>query len=164
MILARKMMAVGGKVKAGLNKGDTFKEAKVAMSGDINKEKMKKVTTPVGPTASAHADTHSFDLAASEVKKNATIPMAKKSFLGGKDDASKMMTSHAHMAAGYTQSQNQKMPAGQQSVKMPSPEQHAQRADMYSDFMPKGGAFGKAELEKEMAKMDAHFKKKGKKK
>lgn len=67
--------------------------------------------------------------------------------LGGKDVPSTQMTQHAFMAAGQVD-KNKKMPAAQQSIKMPNPQEHAQRASSYADFMPKG-KFDKSEWEKE---------------
>ncbi len=64
--------------------------------------------------------------------------LAKKWTLGGKDDASKMATSHA-MHAGSTamNAKINKMPATQ-LPKMPSAPAHAARQSQLSSFMPKG--------------------------
>jgi hypothetical protein len=84
--------------------------------------------------------------------------------MGGKDPASKMMTSHA-MAAGAKAADSgpakiMNMPAAQ-LPKMPSPSMHASRAAGFADHMPPG-RFGKAELMKEMEDMQKAFDSKGK--
>lgn len=84
--------------------------------------------------------------------KKSESALVKAGFLGGKSADSKMMTTQA-LSVASKEAKNKKMPAQQQSMKMPSMEQHAQRADMLGSFMPKG-KFDKAALEKDMAELD----------
>jgi hypothetical protein len=70
-----------------------------------------------------------------------------------KSHAQKMMAQHANIAGSLQESKNKKMPATQQSMKLPSMSQHAGRAAGFSDFMP-SGKFNKADLMKDMEKMD----------
>lgn len=76
--------------------------------------------------------------------------------MGGKDPMSRMMTTHAMGDAAKKapiQSQSAAAIANSKLPSLPSPAQHAQRAETFSDFMPKG-KFSKNELIKEMESMD----------
>lgn len=75
---------------------------------------------------------------------------------GGKDPMSRMMTAHAMGDAAkkaLVQPQSAAATFNAKLPSLPSPAQHAQRAETFSDFMPKG-KFSKNELIKEMESMD----------
>lgn len=78
--------------------------------------------------------------AGKKLKKGESPVLAKAGIpkLTGKDPASKMMSQHAQIAGSADAMKNKKMPAAQQSMKMPSPQEHAGRADDMASFMPKG--------------------------
>ena len=73
--------------------------------------------------------------------------------MGGKDPMSRMMTTHAMGDAAKKAPIQSQSAAAIFNAKLPSPAQHAQRAETFSDFMPKG-KFSKNELIKEMESMD----------
>jgi hypothetical protein len=89
-------------------------------------------------------------------------PMAKAGGLprlGGKDQASKDMTTHA-ISDAAKKTKDAQMPAAQKMLpKMPSMKDHQARSDMYADFMPQPGKFNKDELMKDIEDIDQKFNK-----
>jgi hypothetical protein len=103
-------------------------------------------TPPTNPTAPA---------------RPSNIPQMQKAGprLGGKDPMSRVMTSDAGRAykplsMETLQNKNPQMPSQQQSVKMPSMDDHAQRQQSLQSFTPKG-KFDKAEMLKETESIGA---------
>lgn len=105
--------------------------------------------TAISPTKTI---SNSSSLSGIKTKSFRPKPLGKGPKLGGIDPASKQMTGHSlDMAA--KQAKNLKMPAQQQSLKMPSMDEHANRASTLSAFTPKG-KFDKNELMKEMVNLE----------
>lgn len=96
-------------------------------------------------------DTHISGGAKTKSMKPAPLGKMSLPRVGGAG-AGKQMVSHA-LTDAAKQAKNMKMPAQQQSTKMPNPQEHAQRASELSSFMPKG-KFDKSELIKEMEQME----------
>lgn len=71
-------------------------------------------------------------------------PIFKALSLSGKAPAAKMAFQHAKVAGSAADMKNAQMPARQQSVKMPTPKEHAERAASLAEFTPPG-KFGKEE-------------------
>lgn len=122
----------------------------------IPKMKPGKGTPFGGPVGSASASTGNKTVGLGP-KQEVTqmdptqLSTVKKATMGGKDDMSRQMTSHA-MDQAAKDAKNKLMPARQQSFKMPSPQEHASRASSLADFTP-AGKFGKAmaDLDKKMS-------------
>lgn len=95
------------------------------------------------------------DIKAGKKLKKSESTVLSKSF---KSHAQKMMAQHANIAGSLEAARNSKMPAKQQTMKLPSPSQQAKRATTLSGFTPKG-KFDQGAFKKDCEEMDGYFKK-----
>ena len=173
----------GGEINAEVKKAtESELNAKRSMTGSIEKKGLKKVDVPEKKDPSKEDKGSGGEVENdSNVKKSASVPA--KQDPSKKDDGSggeikkevkkgelskqmmmsapKMMQQHGMIEGSKQaamQAKDAKMPAGQKmKPSMPSPSQHAARADMFSGFMPKG-AFNKDELMKDIESVERLYK------